>query len=77
MQISKDEDLEKLYQCFVDYCEEFLNPNGTLVAYTSEHELLQPLLEKSKFTITKTLDLKVSTVVGAYLRPKIFVCKFK
>lgn len=77
MQISKDEDLEKLYQCFVDYCEEFLNAEGTLVAYTSEHELLQPLLEKSKFTITKTLDLKVSTVVGAYLHPKIFVCKFK
>ncbi|MES2224818.1 MAG: methyltransferase [Patescibacteria group bacterium] len=77
MQVSKDEDLGKLYRCFVEYCEDFLNQDGTMVVYTTEHKLLQPMLEGSKFSIITTLDLKVSTVVGAYIHPKIFVCKFK
>ncbi|QQR76888.1 methyltransferase [Candidatus Nomurabacteria bacterium] len=76
MQISKDEDLKKLYQCFVEYSEEFLNSKGTLVVYTTEHKLLTSILDKSKFKIIKLFDLKVSTVVGAYIYPKIFVCKF-
>ena len=75
MQISKDEDLEKLYKTFVTYCEEKLNKEGTLVAYTSEWQLLKDILEKSKFAIIKTLDFKLSTSVGSYIYPKAFVCK--
>ena len=75
MQISKDEDLEKLYKTFTAYCEEKLNKEGTLVAYTSEWQLLKDILEKSKFAIIKTLDFKLSTSVGSYIYPKAFVCK--
>jgi tRNA G10 N-methylase Trm11 len=77
MLISKNEDLENLYRCFVDYSEGALNPTGKLVVYTSEHETLSKILEQSKFRIIKTLDLKFLTSVNAYLYPKIFVCKFK
>lgn len=75
MQISKDEDLEKLYKTFVQYCEEKLNKEGILVAYTSEWQLLKNILEKSKFAIIETLDFKLSTSVGSYIYPKAFVCK--
>ncbi|MEK7501353.1 MAG: methyltransferase domain-containing protein [Patescibacteria group bacterium] len=77
MSISKDEDLEKLYQCFVEYCEYALNQGGKLVVYTSEHEILKDILLESKFEIVKTVDLKFMTSVNAYLRPKIFVCRLK
>jgi len=77
MLVSKDEDLEKLYQCFVDYCEDTLNHNGKLVVYTSEHETLKKILVQSKFKISKTLDLKFLTSVNAYLYPKVFVCELK
>ena len=77
MQISKGEDLEKLYGCFLEYCGETLNTKGVLVMYTTEHELLTKLLRSSKFTTEKVLDLKISTSVGGYIYPKIFVCKFK
>ena len=77
MQISKGEDLEKLYKTFVDYSGKILAKNGVLVAYTTESELLQKILKQSKFQVEKTLELKVSTVVGAYIYPKIFVCRLK
>lgn len=77
MSISKDEDLEKLYTAFVAYCERALNDDGRLVAYTSEYELLESILEKSKFKIIQSLQLKLITNVDAYLRPKIFVCERK
>lgn len=77
MQISKDEDLEKLYESFVRYSEKYLNPQGTLVVYTTEHKLLETTLTASKFIIVKTVSLKVSTIVDAYIHPKIFVCKLK
>lgn len=77
MSISKNEDLESLYRIFVEYCEEKLKPGGRLVAYTSEHELLIPIIEKSRLKIIKTLELKFITSVNAYLRPKIVVCEFK
>ena len=77
MSVSKDEDLEKLYQCFVEYCEHTLDQDGKLVVYTSEHEILKDILLESKFEIIKTLDLKFMTSVNAYLRPRIFVCKLK
>lgn len=77
MSISKDENLEKLYLCFVEYCQETLNQSGKLAVYTSEHEILKEIIIKSKFKIIKTVGLKFLTSVNAYLRPKIFVCKFK
>ncbi len=77
MSISKNEDLEILYQCFVGYCQETLNYGGRLVVYTSEHEIFKRIISESRFKIIKTLDLKFITSVGAYLRPKIFVCRLK
>lgn len=77
MVISKDEDLKKLYQCFIEYCQENLNRGGRLAVFTSEHEILKGIILASKFKIIKTLELKFLTSVNAYLCPKIFVCKFK
>lgn len=77
MSISKDENLEKLYRCFIEYCQETLNRGGRLAVYTSEHEMLKEIILKSKFKIIKTVQLKFLTSVNAYLRPKIFVCRFK
>jgi tRNA G10 N-methylase Trm11 len=77
MAILKNEDLEKLYQCFVEYSQETLNHDGKLVVYTSEHEMLKKIILKSKLKIIKTLELQFTTSVNAYLRPKIFLCKFK
>lgn len=77
MSISKNEDLGKLYRCFVEYCQEALNHSGKMVVYTSEHEILEKIIIESKFKITKTVELKFITSVDAYLRPKIFVCRLK
>ena len=77
MSISKNEDLENLYRCFVEYCQETLNYGGKLVVYTSEHEILKKIILGSKIKIVKTLELKFMTSVNAYLRPKIFVCRLK
>ncbi|MCR4322512.1 MAG: methyltransferase domain-containing protein, partial [Candidatus Azambacteria bacterium] len=77
MSLSKGEDMEQLYQCFIEYCQETLNRGGKLAIYTSEHEILRAIILKSRFKIVKTLDLKLITSVNAYLRPKIFVCRLK
>ena len=77
MSISKDEDLEKLYTAFLQYCEKVLNTNGRLAIYTSEYELIEPILSSSQFKIIQSLQLKLITNVDAYLRPKIIVCAFK
>lgn len=77
MQISKNENLEKLYQSFIKYSEENLNSNGSLIVYTTEYELLDKLLKLSKFNIIKTLNLVVPTSIGSYIYPRIFVCGFK
>jgi len=75
MSISKNEDLENLYQCFIEYCQKTLNNSGKLVVYTSEYEILKKIILESKFKIIKTLELKFITSVNAYLRPRIFVCR--
>jgi len=75
MRISKGEDLEKLYRCFIEYCQETLNRGGRLAVYTSKHEMLKKIILESRFKITKTLELKFLTSVNAYLRPRIFVCR--
>lgn len=77
MSISKDEDLEKLYSAFIQYCEKSLNTEGRLVIYTSEYEIIESILPKSQFKVIQTLQLKFITNVDAYLRPKIIVCEFK
>ena len=77
MLISKNEDLEKLYTVFVQYCEDVLSIGGRLVIYTSEYELLESILLKSQFRITQSLQLKFITNIDEYLRPKIIVCEFK
>ena len=77
MSISKNENLEELYQCFIEYSQSILNDNGRLVIYTSEHEILKKIILKSEFVITKTLELKFITSVNAYLRPQIFVCELR
>lgn len=77
MLISKNEDLERLYKTFVDYCEEKLKLNGRLVVYTSEYELIESVLLKSRFKIMQSLQLKLITNANAYLKPKIIVCEFK
>ncbi|PJE81527.1 hypothetical protein COU58_02025 [Candidatus Pacearchaeota archaeon CG10_big_fil_rev_8_21_14_0_10_32_42] len=77
MSISKNEDLEKLYTTFVQYCEGVLNRTGRLVIYTSEYKLIEPILIKSQLKIVESLQLKFITNVDAYLRPKIIVCEFK
>ena len=77
MSISKDEDLEKLYSAFIQYCESSLNTQGRLVIYTSEYEIIESILPKSQFKVIQTLQLKFITNVDAYLRPKIIVCGFK
>lgn len=77
MSISKNEDLEKLYTTFIQYSENVLNNSGRLVIYTSEYELIEPILLKSRFKIAQSLQLKFITNVDAYLRPKIIVCEFK
>ena len=77
MAISKNENLENLYRCFIEYCEETLNHNGKLVVYTSKREIFKKIILESKFKILETLEIKFITSVNAYLRPKIFVCKLK
>jgi tRNA G10 N-methylase Trm11 len=77
MAIAKNEDLNGLYRCFLEYCQETLHHLGTLVVYISEHEMLKKSILESKFEIVKVLELKFMTAVNAYLRPKIFVCRFK
>jgi len=77
MSISKNEDLKKLYTTFIQYCEDILNDGGRLIIYTSEYELIEPIVLKSQFKIVQSLQLKFITNVDAYLRPKIIVCEFK
>lgn len=77
MSISKGENLEKVYETFIGYCEDTLNATGRLAIYTSEYEIIERILPKSKFKIIQSLQLKFITNVDAYLRPKIIVCEFK
>jgi len=77
MSISKNENLENVYKEFIDYCEDILKKDGVMCVYTSEHAILKRIINKSNFIILKTVELKFITSIHAYLRPKIFVCKFK
>lgn len=77
MLVSKYEDIENLYRCFIEYCQEVLNYGGTLAVYTSKDEILRKIILASEFKIIKKLELKFMTSTNTYLYPKIFVCKPK
>jgi 23S rRNA G2445 N2-methylase RlmL len=77
MSISKGENLERLYQSLIEYCENALTKEGKLAVYTSEHEILENIILKSRFSVINKLELRLMTNVNAYLRPKIFICKIK
>lgn len=77
MAISKNDDLEELYKSFIDYCQTAINKNGRLAVYTSESKILEKVIKPSNFKVVNKLELKFMTSVGAYLRPKIFVCQLK
>ncbi|MCI0619569.1 methyltransferase [Candidatus Wolfebacteria bacterium] len=76
MSISKGENLNTLYKCFIEYCEETLISRGRLVVYTNEHKMFKEIISKSKFKIVKTLRLEFMTNGNQYLHPKILVCTF-
>jgi len=76
MSISKDQNLNILYERFIAYCEKTLNVTGRLVVYTSEDKILEEIILKSNFRIIKTLRLEFMTRGNQYLHPKIFVCEF-
>jgi 23S rRNA G2445 N2-methylase RlmL len=76
MIISKNEDLENLYTAFIKYCEKTLKKDGRLAIYTSQYEIIESVLVKSEFRIIQSIQLRLMTSVGAYLKPKIIVCKF-
>jgi 23S rRNA G2445 N2-methylase RlmL len=74
MQVSKGQDLNKLYQAFVDYNEKTLKPDGKIIIHTAEFNILEDVLKNSKFKILNILDLTIPTSVNSYIYPKIFVC---
>jgi tRNA G10 N-methylase Trm11 len=77
MRISKNENLENLYRCFIEYCQRTLNKGGILVVYTSKYKIFEKIISESKFKIIKILDLKFVTSANAYLHPKIFACRLR
>lgn len=77
MLVSKFEDLESLYQVFIDYCQETLSDNGTLIIYTVKSDLLKKLIKQSDLKIIKSLNLKLFVSSKVYIHPTIFVCKRK
>ncbi len=76
MVISKNEDLKSLYVAYVKYCEKYLSPSGRMAVFTSRFDILNSVLEKSKFKIIKTVDVEFITSANAYLKSKIMVCGF-
>lgn len=76
MVISKDEDLEKIYKSFIEYCQVVLVKDGTLAVYTSEYQTFEKIISKSNFKIVKEVGLKLTTAVNSFLSPKIIICKF-
>lgn len=77
MLISKHHDLDKLYEYFVEYCQESLNRGGVIGIYTQNYEILKKIINKSELKIIKELDLKIISSINIYLYPKIFICVLK
>ncbi len=77
MVISKNEDIDALYQSFIQYAENHLNKNGVLGVYTSEFNVLDRIIADSRFKVAKSITLKLVTSENSYLQTKIFVCTLK
>ncbi len=71
MSVSKGEDLNLLYERFIEFCQSSLKEKGTLVAYTNQVALFEAVVSKSEFRVTKKIEIRYH----AYLKPCIFVCK--
>lgn len=74
MQISKGENLPKLYEQFIQYSKNCLNPKGVLIAYTTEDEIFENTIKNTDFKIVQKIDLKIYSSLNSYLYPKIFIC---
>lgn len=77
MVISKEGDLEKLYEHYIRYCESHLNVGGVMTIYTTEHELFLNTLKNSNFSITYELQLKFITNANSNIHPKIIVSRLR
>ncbi len=73
MAISKDEDLEKLYKIFIEYCDNYLNDDGKLGVYTSEFKMFEKLITKSNFKLKQEVKIDLITSEEQYLPVKIMV----
>lgn len=74
MKISKGENLTKLYEQFIKYSKNSLNPKGILVVYTTEDEIFENVIKNTDFKIVQKIDLKIYSSLNSYLYPKIFIC---
>jgi tRNA G10 N-methylase Trm11 len=77
MQISKGEELDVLYEKFLDYCDQKLNEGGTVGVYTPKIEIIERLIQSSCFLIEFRLPLKMVTSVNSYLLPVLYTLKRK
>ncbi len=77
MLISKFEDLESLYRCFIDYAQDVLNDKGVLAIYTSKREIIKKVIRQSDFKIVKKINLKLITNNNTCLYPTILICRLK
>lgn len=75
MAIAKGEDLVGLYQNFLKYTAEHLNPEGILGVYTSEFELFENLVIESQFEIVHKVTLDLITKENQYLPVRMIMLK--
>lgn len=75
MQIGKGDNIVRLYQVCVQYCEKYLSIDGCVVLYTTERDSLYAALQGSSLTIVRTIPVRLTTSVNSYIFPNIFVCK--
>lgn len=75
MLIGKYDDLEKMYQSFIEYCQEFLTPSGVVGVYTHNHEMLKEIIQQSRLHLEQEVSLKLMSSANNYLYPKIFICR--
>lgn len=77
MLVSKFENLETLYQSFIEYSRKTLKDEGVLVVYTVKSDMLKKIIKQSEFKIINSLKLELITSTKAFIYPSIFVCKLK
>jgi 23S rRNA G2445 N2-methylase RlmL len=77
MLVSKFENLETLYQSFIEYSRKALKDKGVLVVYTVKSDMLKKIIKQSEFKIINSLELELITSSKAFFYPSIFVCKLR